>query len=98
MRKALVAAVGIAAAAVLAVSCKQEQRPPSNVAEMSVEEAKAALDAKAVFIDANDDEFRKANGKVPGAVLLANYREYEPAQVLPAQKDASLVFYCSSRT
>ena len=99
MKRAFVAAVGMAAVAILAAGCKEAQEQhPANVAELSVPEAKAALDAKAVFIDANDDEFRKANGKVPGAVLLANYREYEPTQVLPAEKDAQLVFYCSSRT
>lgn len=61
-------------------------------------EAESARQAGALFLDANPDDYRKANGKVPGATLLTSYREYEPARELPADKNQQLIFYCASRT
>lgn len=48
------------------------------------------------ILDANDDEYRKAAGVVPGAVLLTNFNSYELSQ-LPSDKTRPLVFYCTSR-
>jgi hypothetical protein len=67
------------------------------VKEMTVADAVAAHKGGAVFVDANGEDYRKENGKVPGAILLANYRKYDPKSVLPASKDAQLVFYCSNK-
>jgi hypothetical protein len=93
MRKAL---LGVAALsfALATVGC---QKSHENVKEIAVAEAAAAHQANAVFVDANTDDYRKTNGKVPGAVLLANYQEYDPVRVLPADKERQLVFYCTSR-
>lgn len=70
---------------------------PKGVKELSVAEAATAKEQGAVFMDANSAGFRKENGVVPDAVLLANYREYDVKSVLPENKDTPLVFYCSSR-
>ena len=72
-------------------------RHTGGFAEMSVPDAARALNEKALFVDANTADYRKANGKVPGALLLENYRAYDPAAVLPEDKGTPLVFYCSSR-
>jgi len=47
--------------------------------------------------DANDDDFRKAEGVIAGAVLLKDHHDYDVASTLPPDKTAPLVFYCSSR-
>jgi hypothetical protein len=74
------------------------QKSHPNVKEMTITDATSAQKSGGtVFVDANDDDYRKANGKVPGAILLANYREYDPKAVLPESKDAPLVFYCSNK-
>ena len=75
--------------------CKPSAHPA--VKELTVPEAAAAHKAGAVFVDANTPEFRQGNGKVPGALLLDNYRQYDVASVLPPSKDTSLVFYCSNK-
>jgi len=54
-----------------------------------------SADACVTVVDANGAEFRTREGIVPGAVLLSNYKTYEPAKELPARKDARLVFYCA---
>jgi hypothetical protein len=75
--------------------CKPAAHPA--VKELTVPEAAAAHKAGAVFVDANDDDFRKSNGKVPGALLLGSYRTYDVKSVLPENKDTPLVFYCSNK-
>jgi rhodanese-related sulfurtransferase len=68
-----------------------------GVKELTVSEAAAAHKAGAVFVDANDEDFRKSNGKVPGAILLDSYRKYDVKALLPESKDTPLVFYCSNK-
>jgi hypothetical protein len=46
--------------------------------------------------DANNDEFRKKEGIIPGAVLLDGH-DFDLQKVLPADKGATLVFYCSNK-
>ena len=82
----------------LSSACKRE---PSNeraaVQDATVEEVAAWLQAgQATVFDANSEDFRKRNGTVPGAVLLASYREYD-ASVLGQDKGRQLVFYCTNR-
>lgn len=48
--------------------------------------------------DANSDDTRRRYGVIPGAILLTNYRDYDPAGELPGNKQATLVFYCHSET
>jgi len=78
----------------LAAGCKSAH---PAVKEMTVPESAAAHKAGAVFVDANGEDYRKANGKVPGAILLDSYRKYDAKSVLPASKDSQLVFYCSNK-
>lgn len=91
-RSALLLMVGGAALAV--GGCKSQH---ASVKELSVADSAAAHKAGAVFVDANGEDYRKSNGKVPGAILLANYRQYDPKSVLPQTQDTPLVFYCSNR-
>lgn len=91
-RSALMLMVGFAALAT--GGCKSL---PAAVKEVAISDAAAAHQAGAVFVDANGENYRKENGKVPGAILLANYRQYDASSVLPADKATPLVFYCSSR-
>ncbi|HYO57185.1 rhodanese-like domain-containing protein [Archangium sp.] len=51
---------------------------------------------KVTVLDANNADFRKQNGIIPGAVLLTHFQKYDAAQELPAAKDAKLVFYCAN--
>lgn len=83
------------ALAVAISGCKSSNQ---TVKDLTVQESAAAHQSgNTLFVDANDADYRKANGKVPGALLLANYREYDARQVLPADPKTPLVFYCSSR-
>ncbi len=91
-RSALMFMVGFAALA--AGGCKAQH---AAVKELSVSESAAAHKAGAVFVDANGEDFRKSNGKVPGAILLSNYRQYDAKSVLPPTQNTPLVFYCSNR-
>jgi hypothetical protein len=67
------------------------------VKELTVAESVAAHKSGAIFVDANGEDFRKENGKVPGAILLSNYRTYDAKAVLPESKETPLVFYCSNK-
>jgi hypothetical protein len=80
--------------ALIAGGCKSTH---PAVKELTVAESVAAHKAGAVFLDANGEDFRKSNGKVPGAILLDNYRTYDVKAVLPEGKDTPLVFYCSNK-
>jgi rhodanese-related sulfurtransferase len=82
-------------AALVVGGCSKSTHPA--VKELTVAEAVASHKAGAVFVDANTEEFRQSNGKVPGALLLANYRTYDVKSVLPGSKDTPLVFYCSNK-
>jgi hypothetical protein len=81
-------------AALAAGGCKSQH---AAVKELTVADSVAAHKSGAVFVDANGEDYRKNNGKVPGAILLANYRQYEAKTVLPQSTETPLVFYCSSR-
>ncbi len=91
-RSALMLMVGFAALA--AGGCKSQH---AAVKELTVADSVAAHKAGAVFVDANGEDYRKDNGKVPGAILLANFRQYDAKAVLPQNTDTNLVFYCSSK-
>ena len=59
----------------------------------------AMLEKKAAPIsifDANTPDFRAKNGVIPGALLLASSKSYDPAKTLPADKNSQLVFYCAN--
>ena len=82
-------------AALVVGGCSKSTHPA--VKELTVAESVAAHKSGAVFVDANTEDFRRSNGKVPGATLLDNYRKYDARSVLPASKDTQLVFYCSNK-
>jgi hypothetical protein len=64
--------------------------------DMTVQEATALHKARtAVFLDANDDDFRKKHGSVPGAVRLTSSSRYDLA-MLPSDKGKKLIFYCAN--
>jgi hypothetical protein len=92
-RSVLVLALGWAALG--AAGCSKAAH--ASVKELSLPESFAAHQAGAVFLDANNEDFRKDNGKVPSAILLDNYRTYDVKSVLPENKDTPLVFYCSNK-
>lgn len=52
-------------------------------------------DATIAVFDANNKATRLEKGVVPGATLLDSSSEY-PADILPADKSAKLVFYCAN--
>lgn len=68
----------------------------AKVGALSPDEVEKLLSEKnAHCFDANGEETRAKFGTVPGAKLLASYRDYDLG-LLPEQKDAKLVFYCSN--
>lgn len=74
-------------------------KKPAEIKEVSVAEVAAFVKTGAATVcDANDDEYRKVAGVVPGAVLLTNFNEYDVKATLPADKARQLVFYCTSRS
>lgn len=67
----------------------------AEVAEVTVEQVdrwRASADTNPVVFDANGKGTRTKIGYVPGAVLLADYRDC--SKELPEDKDSKLVFYC----
>ncbi len=81
------------------LACTKHDEASGGIKEVDVDTAAGWLDAKsAKAIDANTEDFRARNGVVPGAVLLTNYLDWEPPEVLGPDKKQRLVFYCSSRT
>lgn len=55
-----------------------------------------ARHADVTVCDANNDDTRQRYGVISGAVLLSDYRGYDPDSELPGDKNATLVFYCHS--
>lgn len=84
------------AACALLASAACKKNPEAPYKKLNLETSVAAHKAGAVFFDANTEDFRRANGKVPGAVLLASSSAYDVATTLPADKDKQLIFYCTS--
>jgi rhodanese-related sulfurtransferase len=70
----------------------------SGLQALEVEELAALREAQAgvVLCDANNARTRSRYGVIPGAVLLSDYRDYDLAAELPADKGRKLVFYCHS--
>jgi hypothetical protein len=83
-----------AGVALTVAGCSNKQ---AVVKEIAVAEAAQLHKAgQMVPVDANTDDFRKDNGIVPGAILLASSSRYD-VSVLPPEKTKKLVFYCTSR-
>ena len=95
MTTAPTTAILIAATAALMLGCKADT---SGLVTLTVPELTARLGRSLapILCDANSDETRKRFGVIPGATLLTNYRDYDPADELPADPSHPLVFYCHS--
>ncbi|MCP4501798.1 MAG: rhodanese-like domain-containing protein [Deltaproteobacteria bacterium] len=79
-----------------AEKAKAEKPAEVKMPEVSVKELQKLIsDKKAMVFDANGDATRSEFGTIPGATFLTSYREYDTS-ILPAEKDKTLVFYCSS--
>lgn len=67
------------------------------VPNLSPDELESLMNAgDAVAVDANGASTRSKHGTVPGAILLSDYKAYEPGRELPEDKDQRLVFYCAN--
>jgi rhodanese-related sulfurtransferase len=84
-----------AVASALVLACKADT---TGLATLTVPELVALLEHEpdVVPIDANNAKTRGRYGTIPGALLLSNYRDYEPATELPGDTTRRLVFYCHS--
>lgn len=71
---------------------KQHAGPVANLAIADVEAALAAKQAH--LVDCNSPQTRQKWGIIPGAILVDDEDKFE-AKILPQDKTAKLVFYCS---
>ncbi|HXN41420.1 MAG TPA: rhodanese-like domain-containing protein [Myxococcaceae bacterium] len=82
-----------------APSAKEEKAASSKFKLIRADELAAMLADKSrnvALFDANDSNFRKKEGVIPGARLLSSFSKYDVAQELPKEKDTPLVFYCAN--
>ena len=94
--KKLALALLVSALAVCARAA--DDAKPERFKTMHVADLAAALksDKAPVVYDANTKGMRKKAGVIPGALLLSNYRKFDTAKELPADKATPLVFYCAN--
>lgn len=92
----------ISFAAMLALlACEDEADPATTAAaeptEVTVDQLASWIEAgEAVPVDANNEETRAEFGVIPDARLLTSSSQYDPAQELPGDHAARLVFYCGN--
>ncbi|MFZ9889645.1 MAG: rhodanese-like domain-containing protein [Myxococcota bacterium] len=87
-----------AAATPAAANPAKGEFPTLSVEALAVRMSGSSLmkDPKAVtVVDVNGAQTREKMGVIPGAVLLSSSSSFD-MKVLPADKAASLVFYCSN--
>lgn len=98
MRTWLFASV-IALAGLTSVGCKKsdshgESKVDHDLPEISIDDVQAGMAAKTLTVfDCNGDKTRKRVGVIDGAILVDDEETYD-ASILPADKNAKLVFYC----
>ena len=110
MKRFLIAAVAVATLmpASLALARGKDCGCKHDKMEMNDEHADAKLktatvaevvklqsDKSVSIYDADTQEWRTKEGVIPGAKLLSDAMNYDPAKELPAAKDAKLIFYCA---
>jgi rhodanese-related sulfurtransferase len=95
MNKLLTLAL-LSSLAVVSFAKKAPETDPFKL--IGAKDLAAALksDNPPVVLDANNADTRAKYGVVPGAILLSNYKKYDLAKTLPADKTKSLVFYCAN--
>ena len=86
-------ALAMCLAATVLVGCEADT---AGLATRSVEQVAGLIENKGLvsLLDANNEDTRSRWGILPGAVLLTNYRDYNPALELPADTGSPLIFYC----
>jgi rhodanese-related sulfurtransferase len=78
-------------------ACGWHDDPGAGLKKLGVDDVVALRNAgKATLLDANGGDTRVREGVVPGAVLLSDYKQYDVAKELPADKGTPLVFYCAN--
>jgi len=87
--------IGCLAIAAFGLACKADVE---GLDTLTVAELTEVLvnEPATIVCDANTPDTRSRFGILPGARLLSNYRDYDPAGELPADKGHPLVFYCHS--
>jgi len=95
MKRTRIPFVAIAMAAALAWSGAAAAAEP--FVDVTPDQLESMMNAgDAIPIDANRASVRSDHGTVPTAVLLSDYKRYDPTGELPAEKDKQLVFYCAN--
>jgi hypothetical protein len=90
-------ALALGVLVVVLAGCDRHEGPSTEgFRTIHVGDAVALRSHGATLLDANGADTRAREGVVAGAVLLSNYRAYDVAQELPADKAAELVFYCAN--
>ena len=80
--------------AVVFVGCQQAPAAPVEPARLTLAQVEAKLGAPGVFLfDANPKEFYE-HGHLPGAAWVKF--DAVTAEVLPADRAATLIFYCAN--
>ncbi len=99
IRSIALASILVAGTTFSLTGCKKDEATlaaEAKIKELSVDALAGMVKAgKAHVFDANGESTREKYGIIPGAKLLASSSDYDLA-ALPAEKDASLVFYCSN--
>jgi rhodanese-related sulfurtransferase len=93
--KRILMSLAVSAALLPAAAFACEDHLKASVPVKKVTVAQLAKDKSSKIFDANSNEFRAKNGTIPGAILLTSSSSYDVAKELPADKNASLVFYCA---
>jgi rhodanese-related sulfurtransferase len=94
-RPALLSTALLLAGGLAAAAQPEEKFRLIEVAELESMQKDAR--APVTVLDANDAEVREKSGVIPGAKLLSSFNRYDIQKELPADRNAPLVFYCSSR-
>lgn len=90
------ALIPFALLALAACGGEEEAAAEAPIAERSVSEVAAGIEAgELVVFDANSEATRAEHGIVPGARLLTSSSRYELSE-LPANTASALVFYCGN--
>ena len=95
-RRSAITLLALAALALVLAGCSRASSPSSELRSLTVDEVAARIAANdgKTFIYDNNEKDRYAKSHVPGAQWL----EYDRvvASDLPADRGATLVFYCAS--
>ena len=86
-------ALAVCLAAPLLVGCKPDT---SGLETLSVDQVASLIEKGpgVSLCDANNKATRSRWGVLSGAILLTNYRDYDPGSELPADTASRLIFYC----